>query len=106
MLLIIGLLFFVYLTSLTSALPIGTETPITSTLNSLTSPALYGDTIVWEDYRNPNGTSQIYQYNLITGEENPVNSSQNWQFQPAIYGNAVVWIEMVVYRLECKNYKI
>jgi len=94
MLLFTALLFFAFLTSFTSALPIGTETPITPTCNSLTSPALYGDNIVWEDYRDPNNPYQIYQYNLNTGEENPVNSSQNWQYQPAIYGNAVVWTEM------------
>jgi len=82
----------VFLTGIVSALPVGTETPITSTLNSLSSPALYGDTIVWEDYRDPN-TIQIYQYNLTTGKENPVNSSQNYQFQPEIYGNSVVWTE-------------
>ena len=93
LLLFTALFFFAFLTSFTSALPIGTETPITSTLNSLTSPAIYGDTIVWEDSRDPN-TIQIYKYNLTTGEENPVNSSQNYQFQPAIYGNTVVWNEM------------
>ena len=83
----------VFSTGIASALPSGTETPITSTLNSLTGPALYGDTIVWEDYRDLNGPYQIYQYNLITGEENPVNSSENLQFQPAIYRNTVVWTE-------------
>ena len=89
-----SLFIIVFFTGIASALPIGTETPITSTLNSLTSPAIYGDTIVWEDWRDPNGPNQIYQYNLTTGKENPVNSSQNLQYQPAIYGNTVVWTEI------------
>jgi len=92
--LITVLLFFAYLTSFVSALPNGTETPITTqpTCSYLSEPAIYGDKIVWEDTRDPD-TSQIYIYDLVTGEEYPVNSSQNFQYHPAIFEDAVVWTE-------------
>jgi len=96
MLLFTALLFFTLLTSVSSALPIGTETPITTqpTCSYLSEPALYGDKIVWEDSRDPS-TSQIFIYDLITGEEYPVNTPppDHYQYHPAIYENTVVWTE-------------
>ena len=52
-------------------------------------PAIYGNKVVWQDYRN--GNSQIYLYDITTGEEiriSPTNANQEY---PAIYGNKVVW---------------
>ncbi|MDD1700184.1 MAG: PKD domain-containing protein [Methanoregula sp.] len=94
MILIIVLLFLASLTSFTSALPNGTETPITTRPTAAlgSAPAISGDKIVWEDIRD-SFISQIYLYDLASGEEYPLNPSPNYQYHPSIYGNTVVWAE-------------
>ncbi|MBU7046766.1 MAG: hypothetical protein HXS54_10050 [Theionarchaea archaeon] len=51
--------------------------------------SIYGDIVIWEDYRN--GNSDIYGYNLQTQEEFPICVDSNGQHNPVIYGNIVVW---------------
>ena len=53
------------------------------------SPAIYGDIVVWHDYRNTN--SDIYGYNLKTKQEFQITTNTNYQYHPAIYGDIVVW---------------
>jgi beta propeller repeat protein len=94
MIFIIILLLLASFISCTSALPNGTETPITTwpTVQSESAPAIYGDKIVWEDIRD-SSINQIYLYDLASGEEYPIDPSLNFQYHPAIFGNTVVWIE-------------
>ncbi|MFA7691114.1 MAG: hypothetical protein WCY18_08530, partial [Methanofastidiosum sp.] len=56
-------------------------------------PAIYGDIVVWEDYRNDDesGNSDIYGYNLKTGQEFPICKENRYQGSPAIYCDRVVW---------------
>ena len=53
-------------------------------------PAIYGNTIVWQDERN--GNSDIYIYDLSTKKETHTTNLSN-QTYPAIYGNKVVWAD-------------
>ena len=66
-----------------------TKTALTTSRDALRSPVIYGDIVVWEDYRNGNG--DIYGYNLKTGEEFAICTDPSYQQNPAIYGNIVVW---------------
>ncbi|MFA5375186.1 MAG: hypothetical protein WC455_05455 [Dehalococcoidia bacterium] len=56
---------------------------------ALFHPTIYGDIVVWEDYRN--GKGDIYGYNLKTDEEFAICTEAGYQQNPAIYGNIVVW---------------
>jgi len=65
------------------------KSTLTTSHDALRSPVIYGDIVVWEDYRNGNG--DIYGYNLKTGEEFAICTDPGYQQNPAIYGNIVVW---------------
>ncbi len=52
-------------------------------------PAIYGDLVVWTDWRNRN--RDIYGYNLSTKEEFPITRDPDDQENPAIYGDYVIW---------------
>ncbi len=71
------------------ASPTITETRIT-TSGSAYSPAIYGDRIVWEDYRNGDWNRDIFIYNLSTSNETQITNSGSAD-SPAIYGNRIVW---------------
>ncbi len=65
------------------------ETRLTQNGSQATTPAIYGDNVVWSDYVNDSGI--IHLYNITASEDIQLNSSSaSW---PAIYGNKVVWIE-------------
>ncbi|MCO5382660.1 PKD domain-containing protein [Methanosarcina sp. Z-7115] len=73
-----------------TAAPKITETQIT-TSGQADRPAIYGDRIVWEDWRNGNG--DIYLYNLSTHKETQITANESDQMLPAIYDNIVVWVD-------------
>ena len=74
----------------------GTETRITTNDSGQEDPAIYGDRIVWTDWRNDNGSytnSDIYMYDLLTSTETQITTNGSNQMWPAIYGNRIVWTD-------------
>jgi beta propeller repeat protein len=68
------------------------ETQIT-TSGSASSPSIYGDRIVWQDWRNGNrddGPFNIYMYNISTQKETQITTSGSAGV-PSIYGDRIVW---------------
>ena len=63
------------------------ETQIT-TNQSTKDLAIYGDKIVWTDYRN--GYSDIYMYNLSTSKETRITINGS-AYDPTIYEDRIVW---------------
>ena len=53
------------------------------------SPAIWGDLLVWEDYRN--WVSDVYCYNFSNGEEKQITNDFYDQFNPEIWGKWIVW---------------
>jgi len=69
-----------------------TETRIT-TSGSAERPDIFGDKIIWKDYRNDNGTgisTDIYIYNLSTSTEVQIATSGSAEI-PVIYDDKIVW---------------
>lgn len=52
-------------------------------------PAIYKNTVVWQDYRN--GNYDIFAYDLDTRSEYQITSEPHDQVAPSIYGNKIVW---------------
>jgi beta propeller repeat protein len=93
-------LFFFFLIFTSSTAFALQETRLTQNGSRASSPAIYGDNVVWSDYVNDSGI--VHLYNLTTSEDIQLNSSSaSW---PAIYGNKVVWVECVGYddNYDCK----
>jgi beta propeller repeat protein len=78
-----------------STSPTITETRITTSGLAGIS-AIYGDRIVWDDWRNKelssryNANIDIYMYNFSTKKESKITSSKSAIF-PDIYNNRIVW---------------
>ncbi len=70
--------------------------PVCANIYEQRDVAIYGDTVVWKDYRNDtgNGDRNIFGYRLSTEEEFQITTEKHNQFQPAIYENTVVWVDM------------
>lgn len=75
------------------------DTPLTITKTQITTsgsaerPAIFGDKIIWQDYRNDNGTgvtTDIYMYNLSTSKEIQITTSGSAE-APVIYNDKIVW---------------
>ncbi len=64
---------------------------LTTNLSVQQYPAIYGDKIVWEDYRN--GNRDIYMYDLSANTEIPITTHPSTQRYPAIYGDKIVWAD-------------
>jgi len=68
--------------------------PVTNNLEHQSEPVIYGDYIVWTDYRNDNGSgmnSDIYMYDMSTHREQSICTNDRRQVRPDIYGNWIVW---------------
>ncbi len=65
------------------------ELQITKSDKDQESPAISGDNIVWEDYRN--GDADIYLYNLKNKKEIRITINGSDQGSPAISGDNIVW---------------
>jgi len=68
-----------------------TETQITTNASDQYSPVIYGNKIVWQDYRN--GNWDIYIYDLSTKKETQITTNTSDQYSPAIYGDRIVWVD-------------
>jgi beta propeller repeat protein len=53
------------------------------------NPAIYLDSIVWQDVRN--GNWDIYMYDLASQTEKRITTDSNSQTNPAIYGDIIVY---------------
>jgi len=67
----------------------GKEIQITKDSKDQENPAISGDLIVWQDFRN--GNWDIYMYDLVTKKESQITSHPADQINPAISGNVIVW---------------
>ncbi|MBI5674213.1 MAG: PD40 domain-containing protein [Nitrospirae bacterium] len=65
------------------------ETQLTSDPERQGYPAISGNHIVWEDYRN--GNYDIYMYDISTGIESQITASLSDQWNAKISGNRIVW---------------
>ncbi len=70
---------------------VGTITQITMDPADQQQPAISGDRIVWEDFRN--GDWDIYMYDLATGTETQITTDPASQYGPAISGDRIVWVD-------------
>ena len=64
------------------------ETQITTSGSAHSSPAIYGDRIVYVDYRN--GKDDLYMYDLSTSKEIQISTSGS-AYDPGIYNDRIVW---------------
>ena len=82
-----AVILFLIIVSSTASASI-TETWITNHGTASGDYDIYGNTIVWTDWRN--GNADIYIYNLSTKTEIHTTNKSD-QINPAIYGSKVVW---------------
>jgi beta propeller repeat protein len=82
----VAMILFLILVSSTASAAI-TEKRIT-THGTASDPAIYGNTVVWQDNRN--GNWDIFIYDLSTKKEISTKDKSD-QKNPDIYGNRVVW---------------
>ncbi|AKJ39376.1 PKD domain-containing protein [Methanosarcina barkeri] len=54
-------------------------------------PAIYGNKIVWVDYRN--GYTDVYMYDISTKKETQITNNESEKMCPAIYGDKIVWMD-------------
>ena len=77
-------------TSKTDTIIVLTENEIRITTSELASYSdIYGNRIVWQDFRN--GNYDIYMYDLSTSRETRITANESNQTYPAIYGDRIVW---------------
>ncbi len=67
----------------------GTKKTIPRMGGRMEDPDIYGDIIVWADYRN--GNWDIYMYNLSSNEDRQITKNASDQEHPSICGDIIVW---------------
>lgn len=65
------------------------EFPIVTNPSDQWYPAIYEETVVWQDKRN--GNWDIYGYDLFTKQEFRITKDKSDQERPAIYRKIIVW---------------
>lgn len=83
------ILVFFFLTSISAAASAVQEIRLTQSGSRASTPAIYGDNVVWSDYVNDSGI--IHLYNLTTSKDIQLDSFHG--SYPAIYGDKIVWID-------------
>ena len=53
--------------------------------------SIYGDTVVWSDYRYNRAEGDIYIKNVKTGIDKVIGNDTADEINPAVYGDVVVW---------------
>lgn len=56
---------------------------------------IYGDKIVWEDFRFGSENTQIYSYDISTEAITRINPTTSSQISPHIYENKIVWSDNI-----------
>jgi len=84
-------------------LSISKKTLVTSHARNDYKPVIYGDRIVWEDWRNGRQFPSIYMYNISTSMENRITTNTPAEF-PNIYGDKIVWEGVNIY--DISTYKV
>jgi len=72
------------------------ETPIVTNESDQQYPIIYGNSIVWMDWRNGdnyNKNTNIYMYDLSTSKEIQITTDEADHYFPAIYGDRIVWAD-------------
>ncbi len=67
------------------------EIVVCTAANDQYHPDVFGNVVVWHDWRSGLSNADIYGYNLSTSQEFTVCTAVNNQQVPAIDGNVVVW---------------
>ncbi len=84
-------LFFLLLLLLQLPLYAGLEVPICTNSSDQGNPVIWGDKIVWQDYRK--GNWDIYMYDLTQQKEIAICENSADQHDPAIYKDKIVWVD-------------
>jgi len=73
----------------------GVRIPIGAAASDQISPAIHGDIIVWEDYRNDadDTNADIYGFDLDNAVELPICTAPGHQWLPSVWGDTVVWMD-------------
>ena len=87
----IALVLFLILVSSVASASIS-ETRITNH-GTAGSPDIYGNRIVWQDWRNGPDNFDIYMIDLSNKKETKITAYSSGHYSPAIYGNWVVWMD-------------
>jgi beta propeller repeat protein len=81
-----GMIVVIYMKDLST----NTETRLTTNSAEQRFPSIYGNRVVWEDYRYCN--VDIFMKDLTTNLETRLTTNSA-EVQPAVYGTNVFWID-------------
>ena len=75
-----------------------TEFPLFIHPANQVKPEIYGDRVVFEDYRDQasggEGTINIYMYDFLSDTVTQITSGDQYQYTPSIYGNNIFWHDL------------
>ncbi|AKB43579.1 PEGA domain-containing protein [Methanosarcina vacuolata] len=69
-----------------------TQMSAVNNFSSPSIPAIYGNRIVWQSFRNVDWNKDIYVYNINNSTNNRITASGSADY-PAIYGDKIVWVD-------------
>ncbi len=84
----------------------GVETQITYDLKDQIEPQLYGDILVWTDYRDGYGQGEIFLCDLESKSNDEIRITTNSydDFHPCIWGDLLAWVREVNDQLDVVLY--